>query len=213
MENKTRLIVVDDHPLYRDGVVRTLEENNGFEIVGTGDSCASALLLAGELKPDLALIDISMPGGGLRALQLLGEQHPDIKVIVLTVSESDSDVLSALSAGARGYVLKGVGGRELADIVAAVAAGGSHVSPALAARVLLAMQDGDKENVPSAIENLTAREEQILRLVVKGQSNKEVARELDLSEKTIKHHMTRILQKLNVRNRVEAAVLARDYWV
>jgi two-component system, NarL family, nitrate/nitrite response regulator NarL len=212
MSIKTRLIVVDDHPLYRDGVVRTLEDSGRFEIVGAGDSCASAVQLAASTSPDIAILDISMPGGGLQALAALKEKQPGIKVIMLTVSESDSDVLSALNAGASGYVLKGIGGQELAEIVGSVAGGGSYVSPALAARVLVAVQDGDRNSKRSAIEDLSKREEQILRLVTKGKSNKEVALVLDLQEKTIKHHMTSILQKLKVRNRVEAAVLARDFW-
>ncbi len=212
MNIKTRLIVVDDHPLYRDGVVRTLEDSGLFEIVGAGDSCASAVQLAASTSPDIAILDISMPGGGLQALAELKEKQPGIKVIMLTVSESDSDVLSALNAGASGYVLKGIGGQELAEIVGSVAGGGSYVSPALAARVLVAVQDGDRNSKRSAIEDLSKREEQILRLVTKGKSNKEVALALDLQEKTIKHHMTSILQKLKVRNRVEAAVLARDFW-
>jgi len=212
MENKIRVIVVDDHPLYRDGVVRTLQACGQVEVVGTGDSCAQAVELGVELCPDVALVDISMPGGGLKALGELVEQQPDTKVIMLTVSESDADVLTALNSGASGYVLKGVSGAQLIEIIASVAAGGSYVSPELAARVLVAMQEGGSDPKRSVVEDLTRREEQILRLVSKGKSNKEVAIELDLQEKTIKHHMTSILQKLKVRNRVEAAVLAKDIW-
>ena len=212
MSGKPRLIVVDDHPLYRDGVVRSLDDSGLFEIVGTGADCKSALELVQELRPDVALLDISMPGGGLTALGEMRQKHPDIKAIMLTVSENDADVLAALSSGARGYVLKGVGARELAGIVADVAAGGSYVSPALAARVLVAVQDGGTGGAGPDIASLTKREEQILRLVTEGKSNKEIAIALDLQEKTIKHHMTSVLSKLKVRNRVEAAVLARDFW-
>ncbi len=212
MSNKPRLIVVDDHPLYRDGVVRSLDDSGLFDIVGAGADCKSALELAEELRPDVALLDISMPGGGLTALSELREKHPQVKAIMLTVSENDADVLAALSSGARGYVLKGVGGRELAGIVADVAGGGSYVSPALAARVLVAVQDGEPSDSGSAIKSLSKREEQVLRLVTAGKSNKEIAIVLDLQEKTIKHHMTSVLSKLKVRNRVEAAVLARDFW-
>jgi len=181
-------------------------------VVGTGDSCVQAVQLGLDLCPDVALVDISMPGGGLKALGELVSKQPDTKVIMLTVSESDADVLTALNSGASGYVLKGVSGAQLIEIITSVAAGGSYVSPELAARVLVAMQEGGSDPKRSVVEDLTRREEQILRLVSKGKSNKEVAIELDLQEKTIKHHMTSILQKLKVRNRVEAAVLARDVW-
>ncbi|VAW17163.1 Two-component transcriptional response regulator, LuxR family [hydrothermal vent metagenome] len=212
MTKKIRMIVVDDHPLYRDGVVRTLHDSGLIDVVGAGADCASAVKLGVDLCPDVALVDISMPGGGLEALSQLVAKQPDTKVIMLTVSESDNDVLSALNSGASGYVLKGVSGSQLIEIVTSVAAGGSYVSPQLAARVLVAMQEGGSDPKRSVVEDLTRREEQILRLVSKGKSNKEVAIELDLQEKTIKHHMTSILQKLKVRNRVEAAVLAKDIW-
>ncbi|MCF6326388.1 MAG: response regulator transcription factor [Devosiaceae bacterium] len=211
-DKKIRAIVVDDHPLYRDGVVRTLEDSGLFDVVGTGENCSSAIQMAKELKPDVALLDISMPGNGLVALEKIMAAEHDTKVTMLTVSENDDDVLKALNKGASGYVLKGVGGRELVDILASVANGGSYVSPALAARVMVAMQDVDKNAQRSGVASLTKREEQVLRLVSKGNSNKEIGRELDLQEKTVKHHMTSILSKLNVRNRVEAAVLAKDLW-
>ncbi len=212
MNDKPRLIVVDDHPLYRDGVVRTLQDSGLFDVIGAGADCQSALKLARAHMPEVALLDISMPGGGLAALSEMREKFPDIKVIMLTASENDADVLAAMNSGAQGYVLKGVGGRELAGIVADVAAGGSYVAPSLAARVLLSVQDKETRTAGSAIKSLTKREEQVLRLVTAGRSNKEIAIELDLQEKTIKHHMTSVLSKLKVRNRVEAAVLARDFW-
>ncbi len=212
MERKIRIIVVDDHPLYRDGVVRTLEDSGVFSVVGTGENSARAVELVRELQPDVALLDISMPGGGLDALREIAEAGFQTKIVMLTVSENDGDVLGALNNGAAGYVLKGVGGAELVNILSNVAEGGSYVSPALAARVMVAMQSGKDREVNSSLDDLTGREEQVLRLVSQGKSNKEVARELNLQEKTVKHHMTSILGKLNVRNRVEAAVLAKELW-
>jgi two-component system nitrate/nitrite response regulator NarL len=130
---------------------------------------------------------------------------------MLTVSEHDDDVLSALQAGARGYILKGVGGEELVGIVRAVNRGESYVSPDLAARLLVEVRSGNTRDAASdPVAGLTAREEQILKLVSRGLSNKEVGRDLDLREKTIKHYMTNILQKLQVRNRVEAAIMVRE---
>lgn len=208
-----RVIVVDDHPLLRDAVRRTLGEDPAFTVVGQGGSADDALRLAEEHRPDLALLDLSMPGGGLGAIPRLIAAHPGLRVVVLTVSENDDDVLTALQEGAHGYVLKGVEAPVLCEIVKGIAAGESYVSPSLAARVLAALRAPQRAaNVADAdpIASLTRREEEILRLVAAGQSNKEVARRLDLQEKTVKHHMTRILQKLHVRNRTEAALLLAE---
>jgi two-component system, NarL family, nitrate/nitrite response regulator NarL len=206
------VVIADDHPLYRDGVARTLAERAGFQVLGVCGSADDAVLLAERHRPDLVLLDISMPGGGIEAARRIAALGTATKIVMLTVSERDEDVMEALKAGAHGYVLKGVGASELLDIVRTVASGGSFVSPTLAARLLQAMQKPDRRGGPSGdrLSSLARREEQILELVAKGLSNKEVARELDLQEKTIKHYMTSILQKLHVRNRVEAALLARE---
>lgn len=211
-ENEIRIVVVDDHPLFREGVSLALANCPGLAVVGEGGSAAEAIALAEQHRPDVILLDLSMPGGGLNALSTIIQRWPDAKAMVLTASESDDDVLTALRSGARGYVLKGVGGSTLADVVKGIAAGESYVSPALAARILVEMQDSPSHSAETAeavdpLATLTPREKQILRMVADGNSNKEVGRLLDLQEKTIKHHMTRILQKLHVRNRTEAAML------
>jgi two-component system, NarL family, nitrate/nitrite response regulator NarL len=211
MTDGLRVVIADDHPLYRDGVARTLAERAGFQVLGVCGSADDAVLLAERHRPDLALLDISMPGGGIEAARRIAALGTATKIVMLTVSERDEDVMEALKAGAHGYVLKGVGASELLDIVRTVASGGSFVSPTLAARLLQAMQKPDRRGLSGdRLSSLARREEQILELVAKGLSNKEVARELDLQEKTIKHYMTSILQKLHVRNRVEAALLARE---
>lgn len=211
MSDKITVTLVDDHPLFRDGVATTLAGAEDFEIVGQGVSAEDAVRLAREFLPDIALLDISMPGGGIEAARCIAVDCPVVKVVMLTVSEQDDDVIAALKAGARGYILKGVGGDELVRIVRAVHRGESYVSPDLAARILMeAGNAGDDRSAPDPLIDLTAREEQILRLVSRGLSNKEIGRDLDLQEKTVKHYMTNILQKLQVRNRVEAALLARD---
>lgn len=212
-----RIIIVDDHPFFRQGVAVSLSEQ-GFTVVGEGSSADDAVRLVNELRPDVALIDLSMPGGGLSALLTILEASPELKVVILTVSESDEDVLQALRGGAHGYVLKGVRAAGLCEIIQNVVAGERYVSPALAARILTEMRGSGATVAPSqpvaeiadAIHSLTPREEQILTLVSNGKSNKEVAREIGLQEKTIKHHMTSILQKLQVRNRTEAALLLRE---
>lgn len=214
-EGSVRIVVVDDHPLFREGVARSLSEEPDFRVEGVGVSSGDAVRLATELQPDILLLDLSMPGGGLSALPDILAAAPATRVVVLTVSEADEDVLTALRGGARGYVLKGVSAANLVEIVRGVLAGESYVAPSLAARILAEMRDGeesdrDKAAPANLLSGLTRREEQILRLVADGNSNKEVARRLGLQEKTIKHHMTRILQKLHVRNRTEAAVLLHE---
>ena len=212
MSGLIRLIVVDDHPLFRDGVVRSLDESGCCTIVGQAGSAEEAVRLAAQHRPDVVLLDLSMPGGGHAAALRIGEIAPETRIVVLTASEDDDDILAALKAGAKGYVLKGVGSMALADIVKGVAAGESYVSPSLAARLLTEMRGRERagSQPDDPLSRLTSREEEILRLVARGLSNKAVAIELDLQEKTVKHHMTRILNKLQVKNRTEAAILLRD---
>ena len=210
MTHAIRIAIVDDHPLFREGVARSLGEIGGFEVVGEGASAEDAERLVAAMRPDIVLLDISMPGGGLTAAANIMAGHPGQKVVMLTVSEANADVAQALNAGARGYVLKGVGSKALAEILSNVAAGESYVSPTLSARLLsdLLLQPTTRKADP--IQQLTGRETDILRLVAEGLSNKEVAARLSLQEKTVKHHMTRVLAKLNVRNRTEAALLMRE---
>ena len=208
-----RLVVVDDHPLYRSGVIRSLAESGLFEVVGEGASAAEAVTLCEALKPALALVDISMPGNGLTAIRGIAGVAPATLIVMLTVSEQDDDIMAALSAGARGYILKGVGAGELITTLSSILDGESYVAPSLAARLLVALHAQPPVVAGrTPFEALTAREEQILKLVSAGMSNKEVGRRLDLQEKTVKHYMTSILQKLQARNRVEAAVMAREHW-
>ncbi|MCW3783768.1 response regulator [Defluviimonas salinarum] len=213
MMQEIRVVIADDHPLYREGVARSLSDDSGIAVVGQGYDADSAVEIVERIRPDVVLLDLSMPGGGgIAALRRIMAQDAPPKVAMLTVSEEDDDVMQALKAGAVGYVLKGVGARELVAIVKDVARGQSYVSPSLAARILGAMQVGGATATADPLDDLSKREEEILRLVAAGKSNKEVGRELDLQEKTVKHYMTSILQKLHVRNRVEAAVMARDRW-
>ncbi len=214
MGDANTIVVVDDHPLYRSGVIRTLAEDGRFSVVGEGASADDAVALAEKHRPGLALLDISMPGNGLEAVRRIRQACPATRLIMLTVSEADDDIMEALNAGASAYVLKGVGAPELMAIVSQVAAGESYVSPGLAARLLVAMQSRgqDQKALPDETPPppLTAREEQILKLVAEGLSNKEIGRKLDLQEKTVKYYLSAVFQKLNVRNRVEAAMKARD---
>jgi len=210
MSDKIQVAIVDDHPLFRDGLIQTLRAERDIEIVGQATTAHEAVELAGELLPDVVLLDVTIPGSGLVAAQGITAISPVTKIIMLTASEAEEDVLAALKAGARGYILKGVSGPELVKIVRDVYAGEAYVTPTLAASLLTEMNPAraGQRPVTRPLDDLTDRERQILEQVAAGRSNKEIAQQLFLSEKTVKHYMTNILQKLHVRNRVEAALLA-----
>ena len=205
------IAVVDDHPLFREGVMRILSEVEGFKIVGEGSTKDDALRICAMLRPDILIMDISMPGGGLNAILPVREINTDQKIIMLTVSETIDDVMSALDKGAKAYVLKGVGSRILADIVRSVAVGETYVSPALSARLLSDMSSAAAlANQPNPIDELTSREQEVLNLVAQGLSNKRIALKLGVHEKTVKQHMTHIFAKLGTSNRTEAAMVFRN---
>jgi two-component system nitrate/nitrite response regulator NarL len=212
MSDKIQVVIVDDHPLFRDGVLQTLQAEPEFEVVGQATSAGEAIRLTRELLPDVILLDITIPGGGLNAALVIAAMSPVTKIIMLTASEAEEDVLAALKSGARGYILKGVSARELIKAVRDVHSGEAYVTPALAASLLSEMTGGPlgPKPAPNPLDELTEREHQILAKVAGGLSNKEIAQQLFLSEKTVKHYMTNILQKLQVRNRVEAALLAQS---
>ena len=204
------IAIVDDHPLFREGVAAALSRL-GFEVVGGGSTRDDAVALAEQRRPDIMLVDISMPGGGLEAIYPILSRNPSQKIVFLTVSESSEDATKALNSGAKGYILKGVGARSLADILKTVASGETYVSPTLGAKMLSALKAlSSREEQKHPLDTLTARELEILTLVASGMSNKRVALQLDLHEKTVKYHMTKVLSKLNAPNRTAAAMLLRD---
>jgi two-component system nitrate/nitrite response regulator NarL len=211
MAETLHVAIVDDHPLFREGVAHTLAAQPDIEVVAEGESAADAVRIAAERLPDIILLDVSMPGGGLSAVRQIATAFPVVKVVMLTVSEDEDDVTAALRAGARAYVLKGVAARELVRIMRAVAAGEVYVTPSLAAGLLFELTaEKSSSQAADPLDDLTERERQILERVAAGDSNKEIGAQLHLTEKTVKHHMTNILQKLQVRNRVEAALMARS---
>ena len=211
MEINIRVVVVDDHPLFREGVARTLNSDANIDVIAEGQNSEDAVNLTQKNMPDIVLLDISMPGGGIETARVLSNVCPVVKIVMLTVSEREDDVMQSLSAGADGYVLKGVGGKELIDIVKRIYQGESYITPPLAAQMLTEIKAGseNKSEIQDVFDDLTAREEQILESVSRGLSNKEIGRELGITEKTVKHYVTNVLQKLHVRNRVEAALLAQ----
>ncbi|HEX9114499.1 MAG TPA: response regulator transcription factor [Anaerolineae bacterium] len=211
MPDKMHVVIIDDHPLFREGVAQTLSSAADIEVVAQGGSAETAVSLTSDLLPDILLLDIDIPGGGLGAAQAVAARCPVTKIVMLTVSEEEENLLAALRAGVRAYVLKGVSGRELIGILRGVAAGEVYVTPALAAGLLREISGANTGLRPAAnpLDDLTEREHEILKRVADGSSNKEIGQQLHLSEKTVKYHMTNILQKLQVRNRVEAALLAQ----
>jgi DNA-binding NarL/FixJ family response regulator len=213
MTDMIRIVLADDHPIYRDGLVRSLTDNTGITVLGAAGDGEEAYDMVRALQPDLVLLDVSMPkGGGLGALARILQLPAPPPVAMLTASESDADLMQAIKLGALGYILKGVGAGELVGLVHDLAAGRPHVSPELAGRLLVAMRRREPAVAAHGpLDDLSKREEDILKLVSQGKSNREVGEALDLQEKTVKHYMTSILQKLHVRNRVEAAMIARQY--
>ena len=200
------ILVVDDHPLFREGVVHSLEMDPGFRVVGETASGEEALALARKLLPDVVLLDVSMPGwNGIVTAEKMALACPATAIVMLTGSDDKDKLLAALKAGARGYVLKGVSAKELANVVRSAVAGEVYVSPSIAAEILVSLTHG---KALDPLQELTEREREILALIGTGLTNREIGERIFLSEKTIKHYVTNILQKLQVRSRVEAALLA-----
>lgn len=211
MNDPIRIVIVDDHPLFREGVAATLAAEADMEVVGEGASADEAIHLTNTLLPDVLLLDIDMPGSGLYAARSIAETYPVTKIVMLTFSEAEDDVLKALKVGAKGYILKGVTASELKTSIRTVCAGEVSMTPSLAAGLLHDLTTNSHRTMSSPLDDLTPRERQILELVASGKSNKEVGKALELTEKTVKHYMSNVLQKLQVRNRVEAALLAQKH--
>jgi len=209
MSDLISIIVVDDHPLFREGVVMTLLESGKFDVVAQAGTKEDALRAAERHLPDLILVDVSMPGGGIETAAELAERVPFVKVIMLTVSEQEKDVQAALKAQARGYILKGVASEELIKILTDISKGDSYISPNLAANLLMRSSEDEQKQTPDDFD-LTDREIQILEKLAVGMSNRDIAIDICLSEKTVKHYMTNIMNKLHVSNRVQAAIKAYE---
>jgi two-component system nitrate/nitrite response regulator NarL len=200
--------IVDDHPLYRGGIIQALLEASCFDVIAEGHCKDDAVEIAERHLPDLLILDLRIPGGGVEAALEVCKVAPATRVMILTVSDLESDVLACLQAGVLGYVLKGVSASDLVNMAKAVCRGETIVTPSLAGRLLTSMHRRSTTRAPTDdIHELTPREDEILELVAQGMTNKEVARALQLTEKTVKHYMTNIMLKLGVRNRVEATLM------
>jgi DNA-binding NarL/FixJ family response regulator len=211
MTDPIRILLADDHPLFREGVASSLAATPDFVVIAQAGSGEEAVDLALSLAPDMVLLDVSMPGmGGIAAAARIAADLPQVRIMMLTVSETPESLLAALKAGAHGYVLKGVSASELRAIVRNVALGEAYVTPTLAAEMLT---EFSRPRPPDAFAMLTARETGVLELLSQGLTNREIGERLHLAEKTVKHHITVILQKLHVRSRTEAALMAVQHGV
>ena len=207
-EARHTILVVDDHPLFRKGVVQLLALDPALDVVGEAGDYASAVKLASEKDPDLTLLDLNLKGsGGLEILAALKEDDPSRRVVMLTVSDAPEDLMAAIRAGADGYLLKDTEPEELLERVRGALEGRTVISDALTAALAGALRD-DVRGERRDVRDLTDREVAVLRCVAGGQSNKVIARNLSITEGTVKVHVKHLLKKLGFRSRVEAAVWA-----
>jgi DNA-binding NarL/FixJ family response regulator len=205
-----RVVVADDHPVFRDGLVMVLRER-GIEVVAEVADGQEALDAAAARNPDVVLMDLTMPGlSGIEATRRLAAVHPAIAVLVLTMSEDDDSLFAALRAGARGYLLKEAAADDIARAVVTVARGETVLGARVSGRVLDAVRGGLLPGAPAPFPRLTEREREVLELVARGYQNARIAHHLGLSEKTVRNHISAILAKLPAATRAEAVALARD---
>ena len=199
-----RLLVVDDHPIVREGLVSVLSDEPDFEVAGSASSADQAVIQTASSRPDVVLLDLEMPGtDGVSAIPQIHRAHADARILVFTAYASDDRVFGSIRAGAAGYLLKGATSTEIAHAIRVVSAGESYIEPRIASRLLT------EASTPQRFV-LSDRERSVLRLVAAGMPNKQIARHLSISERTVKFHVTSILNKLNADNRAQAVSLAHE---
>src|SRR5215471_8265060 len=209
-----RTLIVDDHALFRRGLEMVLASEPGIELVGEAGDGEEAVRVAGESLPDVVLMDIRMPrSSGIEACRALKDVAPSAKIVMLTISDEEEDLFDAIRAGASGYLLKDIPLDEVAGAVRAVHGGQSLINPSMAAKLLTefaAMARRDEEEPPQRVPapRLTEREIEVLRLVARGMNNRDIAKELFISENTVKNHVRNILEKLQIHSRMEAVMIA-----
>lgn len=207
-----RVLVADDHALFRRGLEMVISAEEDIEVVGEAGDGKDAVNLVLEHVPDLVLMDVRMPGGGgIEATRAIKEAAPNTKILMLTISDEEEDLYGAIKAGASGYLLKEISIDEVADAIRSVRAGQSLISPSMASKLLdefaaMARKDDEKQEMPTP--RLTKREMEVLRLVAQGMNNRAIARELFISENTVKNHVRNILEKLHLHSRMEAVIYA-----
>lgn len=201
--------LIDDHPLLLAGVTGVFRSASEFDVVATGSTADHAVEIAGRLSPGLMLVDLSMPGDVFSAIAMICAKPAPIKVIAFTGSANIEHAVRVLDAGASGYVLKGCTGDELLHAVRVVIGGETFISQGFASKVIVALRNESVRRIAAQAIKLSLREEQIIKLLLRGRTNKEIAVGLGISEKTVKHYMTVLMQKLQVRNRLEVVIAAQ----
>lgn len=214
-EKHTRILLIDDHTLFRSGLKALLQRQQGFEVVGEAGNALEGIKRAKTLQPDVVLLDIHMPGmTGREAVSLVTDEAPDARVLMLTVSEDVDDLMQALRAGAHGYLLKNIETDFLVKSIRSAVEGESVMSAQMTSKLMKTVSEPATSNTAPAAgdkERLSPREREILGFLTRGASNKEIARSLDLAESTVKIHVQNILKKLNLLSRVQAAVYAVEH--
>ncbi|MDX1435229.1 MAG: response regulator transcription factor [Anaerolineales bacterium] len=206
-----QILIADDHPLFRKGMRTLLETVPEFTVLGEATTGQEAIDLSQSLQPDLVLMDLQMPdGGGLSATRQITESSPRIRVLVVTLFEDDESVFTALQAGARGYILKDAEEGEMLRAIRAVGDGEAIFSPAIATRLIDYFAGSRAARPQEAFPDLTEREREILNLIARGESNPAISERLGISLKTVRNHVANIYNKLQVADRVQAALRARD---
>ena len=207
-----RVLIVDDHALFRRGLQMVLKQEADIEVVGEAEDGHEAVQKAEELMPDVILMDVRMPHrSGIEATQQIKDLLPHVKILMLTISDEEADLYDAIKAGASGYLLKEISIDEVADAVRSVWAGQSRISPSMAAKLLtefaaMSKRADERQQLPAP--RLTEREMEVLKLVAQGMNNRDIAKELFISENTVKNHIRNILEKLHLHSRMEAVVYA-----
>jgi len=208
MNSPIRVIVADDHVLVRRGIRAFLDTCEDLAIVGEADSAESAATTCAELTPDVALVDLVMPGGGVEATRLIRAQSPATQVLVLTSYEDDGQIVQAIQAGALSYLLKDADADTLVDAIRRTARGESILHPRVATRLIQAVRSPNGDAQPSALDRLSTREREVLELMADGLSNHVIATRMGIGEKTVKTHVSNVLAKLELDDRTQAAVFA-----
>ena len=212
MSEKIRVLLVDDHALFRGGVKALLQRHDDFEVLDEAGDGLEGIKRARSLKPDVVLLDLHMPGiSGLEAVKVINEEIPGVRVLMLTVSEDAQDLMEALRAGASGYLLKNIETDALLDAIRRAAEGDSVVSPQMTAKLVQGVRGQSRGNTQVERDRFSPRERDILNGLAQGGSNKEIARTLDLAESTVKIHVQNIFKKLGMTSRVQVALYAAEH--
>lgn len=206
---KISIAFFDDHPVLLDGLVSIFLETDRFKVVAKGKCATSAVEATKKSRPDVVLIDLNMPGDAFASIGIIREFSPETRIIAFTASAAIDHAVRALEAGAVGYVLKGSTDDELMQAIDTVLTGDTFITPSFASKVIAALRDISLRRTTIQKVRLSIREEQIVRLLLIGRTNKEIAQRLHISEKTVKHYMTLLMQKLQARNRVEVVLAAQ----